>query len=194
MAPSNQVSRRTFLVLTQAVGAGLLLGCQWPEADESAQAGAFAPNPFLQIDPAGQVTIWAPRPDMGQGVYTSLPMLVAEELSVDWSTITIVQAGAGQQYGNQLVGGSGSIRESFTRLRVAGATAKAMLVAAAAKRWGVDPLTCDAANGSVEHRASTRRLTYGGACRRCGDAAGPRRCSVDGSQRVHPTGETDQAP
>ena len=162
MAPPSQVSRRTFLVLTQAAGAGLLLGGYWPESGETARAATpFAPNPFLQIDPDGQVTIWAPRPDMGQGVYTSLPMLVAEELSVDWSTIKIVQAGAGQQYGNQLVGGSGSIRQSFLQLREAGATAKAMLVAAAAKRWGVDPSACHAANGSVEHRASQRCLAYG---------------------------------
>lgn len=162
MARTTQVSRRTFLVLTQAAGAGLILGGYWPSSDAAAQTAApFAPNPFLQIDPAGKVSIFAPRPDMGQGVFTAVPMLVAEELAVDWSTITIVQAGAGAQYGNQLVGGSGTMRDSWNLVRRAGATARVMLVSAAAKRWSVDPSTCRVENGAVMHDASKQRLSYG---------------------------------
>ena len=162
MASTTQISRRTFLVLTQTASAGLLLGGYWSEWVPPAHAAtSFAPNPFLQVDPSGQITIWAPNPEMGQGVFTALPMIVAEELAVDLSAVKIVQADGGAQYGGQLAGGSLSVRLSFMPLRQAGATAKAMLVAAAAKRWGVDPGTCRAENGAVGHSASTRRLTYG---------------------------------
>ncbi len=161
-AAQTQVSRRTFLVLTQAAGAGLLLGGHWPGAVDSADAAVpFAPNPFVQVDPSGQITIWAPNPEIGQGVYTALPMIVAEELSVDLSSVKIVQADAGPQYGNQLVGGSMSVRSHFMTLRQAGTTARVMLVAAAAQRWGVDPSTCRAEDGAVVHDASKRRLAYG---------------------------------
>ena len=160
---ATRVSRRGFLVLTQAAGAGLLIGGYWPGAtpDAAAQGGAFAPSPFLRVDTAGKVTVWAPRPDMGQGVFTSLPLLVAKELRVEWSSISIEQAGPDPRMGNQLVGGSGSIRESWELLRKAGATARMILIDTAAKRWGVDPSTCRAERGTVVHEASNRSLSYG---------------------------------
>src|SRR5262245_66245783 len=95
-------------------------------------------------------------------------MLGAEELAVDLSSIKIVQEGPGAQYGNQLVGGSGSVRDSWVRLRQAGATAKAMLIAAAANRWSVEPASCRAENATVIHETSKRRIGYG---ELAGDAA-----------------------
>lgn len=160
---ATRISRRGFLVLTQAAGAGLLIGGYWPGAapDAAAQGAALAPSPFLRVDTSGKVTVWAPRPDMGQGVFTSLPLLVAEELRVDWAAISIEQAGPDPRMGNQLVGGSGSIRESYEPLRKAGALARMMLIDAAAKRWGVEPSTCHAEQGKVVHQASGRSLGYG---------------------------------
>ncbi|KWC19939.1 xanthine dehydrogenase family protein molybdopterin-binding subunit [Burkholderia ubonensis] len=178
------VSRRTFLkfgmTLGAAAGGGLLLGFSVPaaggdarrsviggDANEAPRAGVFAPNAFVQIDRNGQVTLVMPKVEMGQGVYTSLPMLIAEELEVPLSNVTLDHAPPNEKLffdpllGGQLTGGSTSIRYAWEPMRRAGATARTLLVSAAAKQWGVDPAACRAENGEVLHPPSGRRASYG---------------------------------
>ncbi len=156
----SPVTRRDFLVATGAAGAGLVIGLYLPSRRGGTKA--FAPNAWLKITPDNQVTIVAARPEMGQGVRTSLAMVVAEELEVDWAKVQVEPAPLNRAlYGDQSVGGSASVKESFEPLRKAGAAARDMLLTAAAARWGVLKSSCKAEQGSVVHTASNRRLTYG---------------------------------
>ncbi len=116
---------------------------------------------YVRIDSDNTVTVVIPRPDMGQGPRTSLAMHVAEELEADWSQVRYEQAPADSRYGNQTSGGSTSTRNFWTPMRQAGAAARIMLIAAAARRWGVDPGTCRAELSTVIHEPTGRRLTYG---------------------------------
>ncbi len=127
-----------------------------PGADDAVALGIF-----LAIGADGAVTITIPRPDMGQGVRTSLAMALAEELEADWEKVGLVQAPADSRFGNQTSGGSSSTRTFWTPMRQAGATARVMLVAAAAREWGVDPADCRAEAGTVFHDPSGRQATYG---------------------------------
>src|SRR2546428_9517147 len=132
----------------------------------AAPAAPFTPNAWLRINPDESVLVMVDRSEMGQGVTTSLPMLLAEELEADWSKIRIECAPADKAYinpmcGMQGTGGSTSVRAAYTPLRKAGAAAREMLVAAAAETWGVDRSECRAEQGAVLHAASGRRLTYG---------------------------------
>jgi hypothetical protein len=166
-------SRRDFLKLTAtaAIGGGLLLGFGLPargEVRDSLTADApFAPNAFLRIDRAGKATFVMPMIEMGQGTYTSLPMLIAEELEVDVDKVSIEHAPADDKVyvnplvGVQMTGASTAIRAMYVPLRRAGATARVMLVTAAAQRWKVDPSSCRAENGAVVHAPSGRKLGYG---------------------------------
>jgi len=122
---------------------------------------SFIPSVFVRIDNNNSVTITVSRSEMGQGVRTALPMIVAEELDADWSMVHIEQALADDVYGQQNTFGSRSIRSMWDILRQTGATARAMLLAAAAQTWGVDAQELDTENGTVVHRPSDRRLTYG---------------------------------
>lgn len=170
MSAILNVTRRDFLRTGSVAGAGLVLGFYLPSRNGHgvSAAGDFAPNVFLKIDSAGVVTLVAPRPEMGQGVRTSLPMLIAEDLEADWKKIRIEQAPADKKYGDQSVGGSGTIKGSWNLLRRAGAAAREMLVAAAAARWGVPAEECHAENSAVFHAKSKRKLSYG----EVADAAG----------------------
>ncbi|GGC60618.1 xanthine dehydrogenase family protein molybdopterin-binding subunit [Chelatococcus reniformis] len=139
-----------------------------PAPAPAAAAGPpFMPSGFVRIDPAGTVTLTMPQVEMGQGTYTSMPMLIAEELEVELSQVKLAAAPADDKlYGNPLIGfqvtgGSTSVRGFFKPLRVAGATAREMLIAGAAKTWGVDPASCRAEKGVVVHDASGRRAPYG---------------------------------
>lgn len=158
------VGRREFLKLCGTAGAGLILGIRLglDEALASEPASAtFTPNAFLGIDAEGLTTIWVARSELGQGVHTALPMLVAEELEADWGKVRVVPAVLDPKYGNQGTGGSTSVRESWKPLRQAGAAAREMLVAAAAATWGVPASACRAEAGEVIHPSSGRRLGYG---------------------------------
>ncbi|WP_025600747.1 xanthine dehydrogenase family protein molybdopterin-binding subunit [Burkholderia sp. WSM2230] len=180
------LSRRTFLKLGVSVGAaaggGLLLGFSVPavsqdqkagksviggDANEAPQSGVFAPNAFIQIDTAGKVTLVIPKVEMGQGVYTSIPMLIAEELEVPLDTVTLDHAPPDEKLftdpllGGQLTGGSTSIRYAWEPMRRAGATARTLLINAAAQQWQVDAASCHAQNGQVIHAASNRSIGYG---------------------------------
>ncbi len=161
------VSRRDFLGLVEAAGA-LILGIRIVEPvrawahSEPAAAGKFSPNVWLSIAPSGETTIWLAKAEMGQGVYTALPMLVAEELDADWNTVRVVQADTVPQFAELLgTGGSSSVRTSWKPLRQAGAAARAMLVAAAAAQWKVPATECETEPGSVIHRPTNRRAPYG---------------------------------
>jgi isoquinoline 1-oxidoreductase subunit beta len=165
-------SRRA--LMTGALAGGFVLAFRLPvkAANEPEQApddpaGQFAPNAFIRIDHAGKTTLVMPQVEMGQGVYTAVAMILADELDADLAAVTLEHAPPNDKlYGNptfgiQVTGNSNSIRSFWKPLRVAGASARAMLVAAAAGRWQVDPATCSAANGKVTHGASGRVAAYG---------------------------------
>ena len=166
-------SRRDFLKIAaaSAIGGGLQIGfglvARAEVRDTLTTDAPFAPNAFLRIDRAGKVTFVSPMIEMGQGTYTSLPMLVAEELEVDVNRVAIEHSPpddkvyANPLIGLQMTGGSTSIRAMFIPLRHAGATARVMLETAAAQQWKVDPSTCRGKNGAVVHVASGRKLGYG---------------------------------
>ena len=157
--------RRSFLKNSLTAGSALVLGFHLPRSGELAaivvpSQACFAPNAWLEISPAGAITIWCGHSEMGQGVQTSLPMLVAEELSCDWRRVEVRQADLDPKYGNQITGGSGSVRSSFDTLRKAGAAAREMLVAAAASAWAVPSTECRAENGFVFHSATQRKTPF----------------------------------
>jgi isoquinoline 1-oxidoreductase beta subunit len=155
----SPISRRDFVVIGAAAGAGLVVGFYLPHGSRG--KNEFAPNAYLRIAPDGKITVVVPRSEMGQGVYTSLPMILAEELEADWKQIAIEQPGASTLYGDQSTGGSASVRTTWDPMRKAGAAAREMLIAAAALQWGVPHSACKAENSAVTHAASGRRLTYG---------------------------------
>jgi len=138
-----------------------------PEQPPDSTQGKFAPNAFIRIDRSGQTTLVMPQVEMGQGVYTAIPMILAEELDADFNTVTLEHAPPNDKlYGNpifgiQVTGNSNSIRSFWKPLRVAGATARLMLVQAAAQQWQVDPASCSTANGVVSHAPSGRTAGYG---------------------------------
>jgi isoquinoline 1-oxidoreductase subunit beta len=151
-------SRRDFIKASAAVGGGLALGFYLPGRVGTAQAAEAAqPNAWVRIAPDNQVTILVARSEMGQDVATSMPMLVAEELEVDINKVKVDFAPPGEAYinsllGGQLTGGSTSVRDGWEKLRKAGASARMMLVAAAAQDWGVDAAQCRAENGVIKGR------------------------------------------
>ncbi|WP_072394135.1 xanthine dehydrogenase family protein molybdopterin-binding subunit [Hyphomicrobium sp. CS1GBMeth3] len=166
----SSLSRRSFLQVSAAVGGGLIIG--WvPEshaADTDDASGPFAPNAFIRIDRSGVVTVVSPSIEMGQGTYTALPMLVAEELDVAMSQIRVDHAPASDKlYGNpsnfnaQITGGSTAVRGFYKPMREAGAAARQMLVAAAAAQLGVEAQALTTEAGEVVHAASGRRVGYG---------------------------------
>lgn len=165
----HNLSRRRFLkdsaVLT---GSGLVLGVFGGSvsmaealAKGTVPESTFAPNVFVSINEAGDVAIVASRSEMGQGVRTGLPAVLADELEADWDRVTIVQATGDEKFGNQNTDGSRSIRNFYMPMRQAGATAREMLVAAAAQTWGVPASECKAQNHTVIHESSNRSLGYG---------------------------------
>ncbi|QND70225.1 xanthine dehydrogenase family protein molybdopterin-binding subunit [Tardiphaga robiniae] len=172
-AGSRPISRRS--LLTSGFAGGLLLAFHVPL--RAAQQGAhrqsgggdvkFAPNAFIRIAPAGRITLVMPQVEMGQGVYTSIPMILAEELDADFSQVALEHAPPDDAlYANpilhyQVTGNSNSIRAWWKPLRTAGANARAMLVRAAAEQWSVDSAECTAANSQVIHHGSGRQQSYG---------------------------------
>jgi isoquinoline 1-oxidoreductase beta subunit len=157
----SPLSRREFLTAGVAAGTGLVIGFYLPHGNATGAGNAFAPNAYLKITPDGKITVVVARSEMGQGVRTSLPMILAEELEADWKQIAIEQAGASTLYGDQTTGGSASVRTTWDPMRKAGAAAREMLISAAALEWGVPRSGCKAQNSTVVHAASNRRLTYG---------------------------------
>src|SRR5438552_14773945 len=171
MSEIRNLSRRAFLKSSALAGGGLVLGVCLPRLRSSAAAAqakpaAFAPNAFVRIGTDETVTVIVNHSEMGQGPYTSVPMVVAEELEADWSKVRFEPAPVNSAYnhtvyGIQMTGGSSSTWSEWERLRKAGAAARLMLVAAAAQTWKVEPATCRAENGNVFHAASGRQLSFG---------------------------------
>jgi isoquinoline 1-oxidoreductase beta subunit len=172
MDESRNPDRRAFLKATAASGGALVIGFYLPTGVRKAvaaskQTAPFTPNAFIRVAPDETVTILCNKSEMGQGVYTALPMIAADEMDADWSRVRVEAAPAAPPYfhtafGIQVTGGSTSVSTSFEQLRKAGATARAMLVAAAADTWKVDdPASCRAENGYVLHEGTARRLSFG---------------------------------
>ena len=156
----SPLSRREFVAAGVAAGAGLVIGFYLPHKSHS-QEHSFSPNAYLRITPDNKVTIVVARSEMGQGVRTALPMILAEELEADWKQIEIEQAGASTLYGDQTTGGSASIRTTWDPMRKAGASAREMLISAAALTWNVPRSSCTAENSHIKHAATNRTLSYG---------------------------------
>jgi isoquinoline 1-oxidoreductase subunit beta len=163
----NPLSRREFLVVSAAAGGGLLLGWSWRTAGAQETASVFAPNAFIRIGTDGRVTMIIGQVEMGQGAYTAIPMLLAEELEVGLDQVRLEHAPPDEKryanpiFGFQATGGSTSVKGLYLPMRRAGATARTMLIAAAAQRWGVDLASCRAERGAVIHTPSRRRIAYG---------------------------------
>ncbi len=169
MSKAPGISRRQFIKSGALAGGGLLLACHIPfggRAASAAEESSFAPNAFLRIGSDERVTVIVNKSEMGQGVYTSLPMLIAEELCCDWRQVSFQASPVAPEYNHtqfgpiMVTGGSSSVRSEWERLSRAGAAAREMLITAAAQEWQVEPATCRAENGMV-HGPDGKRLTFG---------------------------------
>ncbi|HWF95305.1 MAG TPA: xanthine dehydrogenase family protein molybdopterin-binding subunit [Xanthobacteraceae bacterium] len=171
MIHDHSTSRRSFLRSAATTGGGLMLSLSLPFANHEAQtadADGFAPNAFIRIEGDGQIVLTMPYVEMGQGTYTAIAMLIAEELEVDLKQVRLDHAPPNERlYGNPLLGGiqatgnSNAIRAAWMPMRQAGAVARTMLVAAAAKRWNVDSASCRAQSGEVLHAPTGKSIRYG---------------------------------
>ena len=160
-------NRRSFLKVAAAGGAGLMLQFSWMpslagKVDSDNLEKIFKLNGFIKIDVNGDVTIFSPNPEIGQNVKTSMPMIVAEELDVDWTRVKVVQAPLNTEvFTRQLAGGSQSIRQGWKGLRMAGGTARHMLKEAAAKQWKVSADDITTENSMLYHKKSGKKISYG---------------------------------
>lgn len=171
MSTLTKASRRDFLKIASTTAGGLFIGFNWFSCDSPkvevlsteeilSQAKSF--NSYLSISPTGDVVIYSPNPELGQNIKTSFPMVVAEELEADWEKVRVVQANLDPaKYDRQLTGGSGAMPHSWERLRKAGATAKFVLVAAAAKTWNVPAAEIKVEKGIISHEGSGKKGHFG---------------------------------
>src|ERR1700761_408924 len=174
MSDVLEPNRRT--LLKTALGTGFVLAFHVPVAEAqtanvaqgvAADTAPFSPNAFIRIDTQGKTTLVMPQTEMGQGIYTAIAMIIAEELDADWTKVVLEAAPPNEKlYANPLLsvqatGNSNSVRAFWTPLRKAAAGARALLIAAAAKKWNVDPASCTTSNGVVQHKPTTRHLAYG---------------------------------
>jgi len=166
MKPIEHISRREFLQRTGKAGGGLVLAltltsaCQ-PSGEETVGAASVAPNVYVNIRNDGVVEIYCHRSEMGQGIRTCLPQIIADEMDADWDRIKLIQALGDEKYGDQNTDGSTSIRKHFDLLRGAGASARAMLIAAAASSWDVPAADCVTRDHAVHHEASGNSAGFG---------------------------------
>ena len=170
MISRRAILRRDFLKISVAASGGLLIGFQFPgiralAAEQSSPTSSFMPNAFVRIGTDDRVTVIVNHSEMGQGVYTSLPTLLAEELDADWSKVGYESAPVDPKYnhpafGIQMTGGSSSVWSGLEQFRQAGAAARMMLIAAAAQQWNVDAAACRTESGAV-FDGSNQKLTYG---------------------------------
>ena len=164
MSTIQHINRRDFVKLFGLASGGILLGCSVssdkkefiPQAD-----GAFSPNLFIQIQKDGNIILMASRSEMGQGIRTSLASAIADELETDWKYITVQQATGDGKYGNQNTDGSRSVRTLLEPMRKMGATAKAMLITAAAKKWNVAEADCKAENHFIINIKNNDTIFFG---------------------------------
>jgi isoquinoline 1-oxidoreductase beta subunit len=164
MITTMKTDRRSFLRVSAIAGGGILFATHLDileAATSLVERADFLPNAFIKITPDGVVTLIAKNPEIGQGIRTMLPMIMADELDVDWKSVKVEQGKFDTKYGGQSAGGSQATPGNWTPARQAGATARAMLVSAAAQTWGVPETECTTASGVVTHTGTNRRLTYG---------------------------------
>lgn len=171
MKTVTKASRRDFLKIAGTTAGGLFIGFNWFSCDspkvevlstEEILSKAKSFNSYLSISPTGDVVIYSPNPELGQNIKTSFPMVVAEELEADWEKVRVVQANLDpEKYDRQLTGGSGAMPHSWERLRKAGATAKFVLVAAAAKTWNVPAQEITVEKGIISHQGSGKKGHFG---------------------------------
>ena len=168
MSALNKTNRRDFLKITSLTGGVLILGISWFDSEaapivlsNTAIAGDLNFNSYLSIATDGTITILSPNPELGQNVMTSFPMIVADELDADWNKVKVIQAPLDKKFDRQSTGGSGAIPHSWKRLRIAGATARYLLIAAAGKKWNVDASECTASNSFVIYNKTGNKLSYG---------------------------------
>ena len=174
------IGRRDFLKRGAVTGAGLVIAFYLPSHGVAAAVdGNFAPNAWLQVDPSGEISLWVARSEMGQGVRTSMCMILAEELEADWTRVKIVQADSEAKYGDMVTGGSASVRTSWEPLRNAGAAGREMLILAAAKEWGVPASECVARDEAVHHAASKRLACVSATCPTRANASRGSCCRVE---------------
>ncbi|WP_281613416.1 molybdopterin cofactor-binding domain-containing protein [Flammeovirga sp. SubArs3] len=163
---SKSINRRNFLKLSLLASGGLLIGVGCTSEAESKMPTSIEDldfqhfNAFIEMAKTGHVIIYSPNPEIGQGVKTAMPMIVAEELDVAWENVTVKQAPLSKDFNRQVAGGSQSIRQTFPTLRNAGASVKMMLLTAAAQQWKVDVSTCKAEQGVITN-ANGDKLKYG---------------------------------
>ena len=182
-------TRRSFITVSLAATGGLLVAMRVDAGGEQMHTAAAPTGPagfpteYIQIDPDDRVLIWSAQPEMGEGTKTSLPMLIAEELDADWNLVRIDDAPLDAKYGGQGVGGSDAIRSDWDRLRRIGATARALLIAAAAAEWTVPASECETGVHAVRHPASGRETRYGRVAARAATLQVPRDVAVKDSSR-----------
>src|ERR1700684_646027 len=162
-----RIDRRSFLKVTAAGAGGVLIGLYvQPQAAAQNRGGPTVPPPdphtYIKIAADGTITIVAKNPEVGQGIKTMLPMLIADELDAEWKSVTIEQADFDDtKYAAQIAGGSTATPTNWLPMRQAGAAGRAMLITAAAQTWSVPESECSTASGRVYHKASNRSLGYG---------------------------------
>ena len=160
--PELALSRRVFVVALGGVAGGLVLGLRLsPTAEAQDKASPFAPIHFVKIGTDGVVTIVCSRSEMGQGIRSSLPFVLADELGADFARVSIVQGDADARYGDQNTDGSHSVRDFYAVMRVAGATARSMLTSAAAARWGVPAERLVVHDHAVHDPATGKKAGFG---------------------------------
>ena len=169
MSKKVVINRRDFIKNISAAGTGLAIGFYLPfknklQAEVSKKTVDFVPNIWVNVSPGNQVTLTVAESEMGQGVWTSLPMIIAEEMELDWTKVKVVQAPVDENYFgnfNMGTGGSASVRTSWEKLRNAGAVAKDMLLEAAVSELSVAKNECIADKGYIIHQPSGKKLSYG---------------------------------
>ena len=176
------LTRREFLTVTASSGAGLVIGCIFrPSRTQRCRRGRdriVCAQCLAAHRSLGSVTVTVAKSEMGQGVLTSLPMIVAEELDADWSSVKFEQATADDKYGSMGTGGSRSVRGGWQTLREAGAAARVMILEAAAREWNVDPASCSTEAGVVHHRSSGRSVSYGTIARKASGMSLPAKIAL----------------
>ena len=194
MKTSQKLQRREFIRLTAMSGAALFVVGYFDVKGKSPQIANLSGdeslgakmNAYIFIDSSGRITIYNNRPEMGQGTFESIPMIIAEELEVDIDKVNIMQSPASRKiYGDQMVVGSRSISGNFEMMRKIGASAKEILITAAANRWKVHPEDCYAHNAAVIHRASGKKLSYGELADDASKISPSSKSHIKGSQRFH---------
>jgi isoquinoline 1-oxidoreductase beta subunit len=162
MSPVTNLSRRSFLKATAAATGALVLGFRLGESAQAAPGDiVFNPNAWLEINEAGEIIIQVPWSELGQGPLTAVPMLLADELEVDFADVQVRKAKNDPRFGNMGTGGSRSVRTSWDPVRNAGATARVMLLTAASEKWKVPVGECEAAKGTITHSSTGLTFTYG---------------------------------